>query len=53
MTKIYPTDIHKKEDYTYNIMYGIICGSCICIIIMILIIFLIIINKEQDGSNFK
>lgn len=53
MSKIYPSDYNKKSDNNYNYLYGIVCGSCICIIIMFLIIMLIIIQKKEDGSDIN
>ena len=53
MSKIYPSGYNKKSDDSYNYLYGIVCGSCICIIIMFLIIMLIIIQKKEDDSDIN
>ena len=45
--------INNKNNNCYNISYGFICGSCICIIIMILTILLITIQKAEDGSYIE
>ena len=46
MSIIYPSNC-------YNYLYGLVCGSCICIIIMVLTIILITIQKAEDGSDIK
>ena len=53
MNIIYPSNYNKEDDNCYNYVYGLVCGSCICIIIMVLIIILIIIQKVEDGSDIK
>lgn len=53
MSQIYPLNYNKKDDDCYNYLYGLVCGTCICIIIMVLTIILITIQKDEDGSNIK
>ena len=52
MTKVYPLNtgipIKNNNDDTYNYLYGITCGLCICVTLCVLIIFIIVYSIEND-----
>jgi len=52
MTKVYPLNtgipIKNNNDDTYNYLYGITCGLCICVSLCVLIIFIIVYSIEND-----
>ena len=52
MVKVIPLNtaipVTKDNDDTYNYLYGITCGSCICVTLCVLIIFIIVYTIEND-----
>ena len=53
MAKVYPLNTAipvKNNDDTYNYLYGITCGLCICVTLCVLIIFIIVYSIENDSS---
>ena len=52
MVKVLPLNtsipVKKDNDDTYNYLYGITCGLCICVSLCVLIIFIIVYSIEND-----
>uniref|UniRef100_A0A6C0CDI3 Uncharacterized protein n=1 Tax=viral metagenome TaxID=1070528 RepID=A0A6C0CDI3_9ZZZZ len=51
MVKVMPLNTAipvKNNDDTYNYLYGISCGLCICVSLCVLIIFIIVYSIEND-----
>ena len=50
--KVYPhTPIEQADDTMYNILYGVICGSTLCMIICCLVILVIIFTVEEPDYS--
>ena len=52
MVKVLPLNtaipIKNNDDDTYNYLYDITCGLCICFSLCVLIIFIIVYSIEND-----
>ena len=52
MVKVLPLNtaipVKNNDDDTYNYLYGITCGLCICVTLCVLIIFIIVYSIEND-----
>ena len=52
MVKVLPLNtaipVKNNNDDTYNYLYGITCGLCICVTLCVLIIFIIVYSIEND-----
>ena len=51
--KIYPNDFKKAQDIEYNIFYGIMLGSllCICCCVSIIVITTYIYDNDISSSE--
>ena len=56
MVKVLPLNtaipVKKDNDDTYNYLYGITCGLCICVTLCVLIIFIIVYSIENDTIEY-
>jgi len=56
MVKVLPLNTAipvKNNDNTYNYLYGITCGLCICVLIIFIIVYIIendTIENDSSGS---
>ncbi len=51
--KIYPNDFKKAQDIEYNIFYGIMIGSFLCICCCVSIIGIITYIYDNDITSFE
>ena len=55
MVKVLPLNtaipVKKDNDDTYNYLYGITCGLCICVSLCVIIILIIVYSIEKDSSG--